>query len=101
MQAVNETERRIVDRFDIDTDGQIILPSGSRIPFSIADVSKRGAQLKLQQMIVLPSEFVIDITSPDRKKIKRCDCRRSWQKQGQVGVKFITSRMIELDNHIL
>lgn len=100
MHVVAEEERRTVDRFDIETDGQVILPSGARIPFTIADISKRGAKLKLKQMLVLPSEFVIDVTSPDRKKVKRCDCQRSWQKQGLVGVKFTTARVITLDNYV-
>ena len=100
MSLAEDEERRTVDRFEIATEGHIILPSGSRVPFSIVDISQRGAQLRLNQLIVLPSEFIIDVMSPDRKKVKRCDCKRTWQRNWMLGVKFITARMIELDNYV-
>ena len=99
--TANDADKRGAERFEIPTDGQVILPSGSRVPIQVVDISQRGARFKLGRILVLPSEFVIDVTSPDRKKVKRCDCKRTWQRQAEVGVQFITTRVIKLDNHVL
>ena len=94
---LSEVERRGSQRFEMATTGQIILMSGARISFNIEDISERGARLRLSKMVVLTSEFLIDIFSPCRTKVKRCNVRRTWQKHGVVGVKFVTSNVIELE----
>lgn len=99
MSNVINADRRITPRYDMATDGQVVMMSGARVPFKIVNISQRGAQLRLEKMVVLNSEFMVDVFSPCRTKVKRCDARRTWQKHGLVGVKFITSRVIDLDQY--
>ena len=80
------------DRVDLHTQGQIMLSNGYKIPVSIKDMSARGAKLTMKQHVILPSEFTVEIISPDGSKVKRCQCTRQWQTQDGVGVHFLNSK---------
>lgn len=95
------SDQRASDRFNIATDGLVVLQSGARVPFKVIDISQRGARIRLSKMMILSEKFRVDIISPDRMKVKRCDCVRQWQKTADVGLKFLTSETIQLDEPAL
>lgn len=85
-------DQRVHDRHDISTDGQIKFGNGFKVQIKVVDMSRSGARLRLMQYFVLPNEFDVEIFSPDRRKLKIATCSRQWQRQGECGVKFLTSR---------
>lgn len=85
-------DKRRQDRMALGTRGQILLNNGNKIPVSIKDMSSRGAKLILDQYVVVPDDFTVEIFSPDGTKVKRCRCTRQWQKLGEVGVHFLDSK---------
>ncbi|MEE9380407.1 MAG: hypothetical protein V3V03_03295 [Hyphomonadaceae bacterium] len=85
-------ELRTHDRTDLHTDGLILLPNGFRIPIAIKDMSKRGAKVNLKTYMILPDKFAVQIYSPDRRKLKHCNCTRQWQRRNDAGVHFLDSR---------
>lgn len=89
-------EHREHPRVEVNTTGTLVLETGFKIPFVVKDMSQRGAKLLLQHSVVLPSRFMIEIVSPDHRKIKRCKCTRQWQRGPLVGVRLLSSQTIEL-----
>jgi len=85
-------ENRRHDRHEITTDGQIRLQNGFKIPIRVLDISRTGAKLKMDRYVVLPTEFDVEIYSPDGTKLKITSSKRQWQKQNECGVKFLSSR---------
>jgi len=85
-------ENRRHDRHEITTDGQIRLQNGFKIPIRVLDMSRTGAKLKMDRYVVLPTEFDVEIYSPDGTKLKITTSTRQWQKQNECGVKFLSSR---------
>ncbi|MEQ8559677.1 MAG: PilZ domain-containing protein [Henriciella sp.] len=83
-------------RFDISTNGTLVLDTGFKIPFVVKDMSQRGAKLLLQHSVVLPERFTVEIVSPDKRKIKRCKSSRQWQRGPLVGIRLLSAETIEL-----
>ncbi|RIJ15309.1 PilZ domain-containing protein [Henriciella mobilis] len=90
------SENREHPRFDVNTNGTLVLETGFKIPFVVKDMSQRGAKLLLQHSVVLPARFTVEIVSPDNRKIKRCKASRQWQRGPLVGVRLLSSQTINL-----
>lgn len=87
-----DTDQRECERHEISTDGQIKFGNGFKVPIKVLDMSRSGARLRLQQFVVLPNDFEVEIYSPDRRKLKITTSSRQWQRQDVCGVKFLISR---------
>ena len=94
--SASVADERVYPRYEINTTGTLILETGFKIPFVVKDLSQRGAKILLQKTTILPQSFVVEITSPDKSKIKRCDAARQWQRGPLVGVRLLNSKTIKL-----
>ena len=90
------TNNREHERFQVNTTGTVILETGFKIPFVVKDMSQRGAKILLPHATVLPSRFVIEIVSPDKRKIKRSKSAKQWQRGPMVGIRLLSSELITL-----
>ncbi|MEL6473708.1 MAG: PilZ domain-containing protein [Pseudomonadota bacterium] len=98
MHAEQDTqEARRAERYDLPSRGELLLPMGGRVKFEVNNISRIGAAIKLANYVIVPTEFIVEIESPDRTKLKRCECRRVWQSGGRVGVRFLSSQVTPLD----
>ncbi|MEM5517633.1 PilZ domain-containing protein [Henriciella sp. AS95] len=89
-------EHREYVRFQVNTSGTLILENGFKISFVVKDLSQRGAKLLLSNSVVVPENFVIEIVSPDRQKIKKCKAIKQWQRGPLLGVRLLSSETIAL-----
>lgn len=93
---VDMAESREHPRFAVNTTGTLILETGFKISFVVKDMSQRGAKILLQNSIILPERFIIEIISPDNRKIKRSKAARQWQRGPLVGVRLLSAETISL-----
>ena len=91
-QVDMQAEQRTHDRHGIETEGQLKLSNGFKIPFRVIDMSRSGARIALKQFVILPNDFQVEIFSPDRRKLKTAKVSRQWQRQNECGVKFLSTR---------
>ncbi len=84
MNAVKE--RRKEDREEINSPAWIEGARGRLIPCTITNISKGGAQLNLDQHIILPRQFFLWMTKDG--KTKR-ECGAVWRKPDHLGVRFL------------
>lgn len=94
-----DPNQRVDERHELQTDGQLTLPNGFKIPIRVVDMSRSGARLHLLSYVVLPNEFEVEIFSPDRTKLKITTSSRQWQRQNECGVKFLTARTELLEQY--
>ena len=92
------TDNREHPRFPLDTTGTVILDTGFKIPFSVKDMSQRGAKILLSHATVLPKRFVVEIVSTDKTKLKRCNCSKQWQRGPMLGIRLLSSEMVHLQS---
>lgn len=90
------SEHREHPRFNVNTSGTLILETGFKIPFSLKDLSQRGAKILLSKTLVLPERFIVEIVSVDQQKIKRCKSHKQWQRGPLAGIRFLSSETIHL-----
>lgn len=83
-------------RFQVNTTGTIILDTGFKLSFVVKDMSQRGAKILLTNTTVLPKHFIVEIVSPDQQKIKRCKSAKQWQRGPLVGIRLLSSEVIQL-----
>lgn len=93
---MDNSENREHPRFEVNTNGTLVLETGFKIPFVVKDMSQRGAKLLLQHSVVLPARFTVEIVSPDNRKIKHCKASRQWQRGPLVGIRLLSSQTINL-----
>ena len=79
-------ERRKEDREEINSPAWIEGARGRLIPCTITNISKGGAQLNLDQHIILPRQFFLWMTKDG--KTKR-ECGAVWRKPDHLGVRFL------------
>ena len=89
-------EHREFPRFEINTNGTLTLDTGFKIQFVVKDMSQRGAKILLQNSVMVPERFTVEIVSPDNRKIKRCKANRQWQRGPLVGIRLLSSETIHL-----
>lgn len=94
--SAEAADERDYPRYEVNTTGTAILDTGFRISFVVKDLSQRGAKILLNKTTILPHTFVVEITSPDKTKLKRCDASRQWQRGPLVGIRLLNSKTIKL-----
>tara|TARA_R110000868_G_scaffold47221_1_gene155171 strand:- start:204 stop:515 length:312 start_codon:yes stop_codon:yes gene_type:complete len=89
-------DNRAYPRKRVDTTGEIIVQGGFRFDVKVKDISLRGARIVTATRIVLPQTFRLEILSPDRARVKICECVRRWQFGNACGVQFRSSKTVTL-----
>ena len=80
------TDRRKEARKEINSPAWIEGARGRLIPCTITNISSGGAQLNLDQHIILPRQFSLWMTKDG--KTKR-ECGVVWRKPENIGVRFL------------
>jgi len=75
-------DQRKYPRRELDLVARITWPRP--MPCVIADISASGARLTLEQVNLLPDEFILALNVDLMKK-----CKVMWRRRNQVGVRFL------------
>ena len=92
----DQSDQRDFPRFEVNTSGTLILETGFKMNFVVKDMSQRGAKILLNKTSILPEAFTVEIVSPDRTKVKRCEAKRQWQRGPLVGIRLLSAKTIAL-----
>ena len=79
-------ERREEDRKQVNSPAWIEGARGRLIPCTITNISRGGAQLDLDQHMILPSRFSLWMTKDGKT---RRGCCVVWRKPDHLGVQFL------------
>ena len=96
MPMSEHSDKRDFPRFEVNTSGTLILDTGFKLDFVVKDMSQRGAKILLSKTSILPEAFTVEIVSPDRTKVKRCEAKRQWQRGPLVGIRLLSAKTITL-----
>ncbi len=80
------TDRRKEDRKETNTPAWIEGARGRLIPCTITNISRGGAQINLDQHIILPRQFSLRMTEDGKSKR---ECGVVWRKPDNLGVRFL------------
>ncbi len=78
-------DRRLLRRYRVLKDGQILLPDGRALPVSIRNLSVQGARIWFAGDVSIPPKFDLLIVS---ERLIHC-CELRWHSGRYAGLEFV------------